>query len=233
MLAANRYSHCLLLFFISLSAWVTHCSPEKKARLNRHCLLLSNFADPSYCSTCNLHGRGARLWNEISRDVLFMLVKKQARRAAEEPERPECSYLPCLDADLHLPVLKLGHRLLGHPEFVQTPETRQHHRSHFFGIAGRFHALRFSPHVPVYHALGLLRHVRSFFRHVGDLLLCRFAPARGSEWCAVQPRRCLSSQCSRGPSCPQAYSLRQVIVPNNLFFFSIPIRVTKFAHRFN
>ncbi len=109
-------------------------------------------------------------------------------RAHHSPQNASLtfSYSPRFDADLHFTLLKLGHCLLGYSEFVQTSKPRQHHRSHFFGVAaGRLHVFRFFPHVSVYHVLGFLRHICSFFSHVGDPLLCLCAPPRGSEGCGV------------------------------------------------
>lgn len=96
---------------------------------------------------------------------LYIYCATLGKRAAAD------AYLPCFDANLHFSILELGHGFPGHPEFVQTPESRQQHRSHFFGIPGRIQVFGFFSSVPVDHVLGFLRHICSFFSHVRDLLL--------------------------------------------------------------
>lgn len=98
------------------------------------------------------------------------------------------SHSPGFDADLDFSILRLGHCLLGYPEFVQTSKAAQHHRSHLFGVtSGRFRVCGFLPHVSVYHVLGFLCHICPFFSHVGAaavLLPLRFSS--GVMWAAVQ-----------------------------------------------
>lgn len=129
------------------------------------------------------------------------------------------AYLPCFDANLHFSILDIGHGFSGHPEFVQTPESRQQHRSHFFGISGRCQVFSFFSGVSVDHVLGFLRHMCSFFSHVSDLLLRLSSSSSSSGLWLMCSLRTDSLSTRIQPDLRRAYSVLLQRRPQSVFLF--------------